>query len=519
MTLPDRDGGIIRHIARLNALQSVKSKEGDPLNLATLSRLNLSPHSLASHGVAQFGLAQTEDGPRLAILTTASDAPLLPQFEGHRSEHDEQTLLLGPLTPHNAAALRQQLPWLKPRPLGLKTSAGLGDRMGLATPGHVRAIRKAGTIAPIFAQQSIREMTRTGRTPQQVMDDATWGIFQEGWPHGVGADADHLKTPADIDRCAAAGFTFFTIDPGEHVDNSAETASLSELRALAEQLPPDRQAAATGLLHQDIDLEGRVIHFDEPALLKAIVKYGRAVGHVARMYQHLTSVIDPAQCELEVSVDETDWPTSHAEHVYIASELKRLGVKWVSLAPRYVGRFEKGVDYLGDVTAFEKDIAVHAAIARQFGPYKLSLHSGSDKFSIYPAAMRQTRGLVHLKTAGTSYLEALRTIATLDSPFFRQIYTFARERYDTDKASYHVSAEVARTPRPEDLSDVELPRLLDQFDAREVLHVTFGSVLTESAADGSRRFYDRLFGLLRANPEAYAANLEKHFVRHLQPFA
>ncbi len=89
----------------------------------------------------------------------------------------------------------------------------------------VPSAQAGGNIAPIFAQQSIREMTRTGRTPQQVMDDATWGIFQEGWQDGFGADADHLKTPGDIDACLAAGYTFFTIDPGAHVDNRAETAS------------------------------------------------------------------------------------------------------------------------------------------------------------------------------------------------------------------------------------------------------------------------------------------------------
>jgi hypothetical protein len=400
----------------------------------------------------------------------------------------------------------------------LRTSAGLGDRLGLATPGHVRAIRAAGGIAPIFAQQSIREMTRTGRTPQQVMDDATWGIFQEGWQHGMGADADHLKTTADIDSCITAGYTFFTIDPGEHVDNTAETATLSDLRAAVAQLPPDLQPSATGLLNKAFDLEGHRIQFDEHTLLKAIVKYGGAVIHVAHLYQHLISAVDPARCELEVSVDETEQPTSHAEHIYIASELKRLGVHWVSLAPRYIGRFEKGVDYIGDVSAFEKDMAVHAAIARHFGPYKLSLHSGSDKFSIYPAAMRQTQGLVHLKTAGTSYLEALRTIAARDALLFRKIYTFARERFDLDKASYHVSAEVSRTPAPQDLSDAELPRLLDQFDAREVLHHTYGSVLTERNPDGSYRFYDQVMNLLRANREAYAQNVEKHFARHLQSF-
>ena len=127
-------------------------------------------------------------------------------------------------------------------------------------------------------------------------------------------------------------------------------------------------------------------------------------------------------------------------------ELARLGVHWVSLAPRYIGRFEKGVDYIGDLAAFEADFALHAAIARRFGPYKLSLHSGSDKFSVYPIAMAQTRGLVHLKTAGTSYLEALRTIAALDPALFREIYVFARGRYPTDRASYHVSADLAKAP-------------------------------------------------------------------------
>jgi hypothetical protein len=205
--------------------------------------------------------------------------------------------------------------------------------------------------------------------------------------------------------------------------------------------------------------------------------------------------------------------------VYIASELRRLGVRWVSLAPRYIGRFEKGVDYIGDLDAFEDDFAVHAAIARHFGPYKLSLHSGSDKFSVYPIAQRQTRGLVHLKTAGTSYLEALRTIAALDAALFREIYVFARERYETDKASYHVSAELHRAPLPEDVTDAEMPELLSQFDAREIFHVTFGSVLTTRTEQDGWLFYDRFMALLRAHPAAYAKNLEAHFVRHLQPFA
>jgi len=491
--------------------------------LEKLSRLNVFPRSIVAIEGAELGLTQSKAGPRLAILGPAGSR-LFSNFEGECTDQAGRTLLAGPISPRNAAALRAILSWLQPRPLGLRTSAGMGDRLGLATPGHVRALRAAGgNIAPIFAQQSIREMSRTGRIPQQVTDDATWGIFQEGWRDGVGADADHLKTSADIDACLPAGFTFFTIDPGEHVDNKADTATLNDLRAKLEVLPwraleDSQKSLINRYLNHSFDVEGHAITFDEQTTLRAAAKYGRAVAHVAAMYRHLMQSTGGQNCELEVSVDETETPTTHAEHIYIARELRRLGVQWVSLAPRYIGRFEKGVDYIGDLAAFEADFALHAAIARQFGPYKLSLHSGSDKFSIYPIAMRQTRGLVHLKTAGTSYLEALHTVAALDPDFFREIYTFARERYETDRASYHVSAKLERAPLPHDVADPELSALPEQFDAREILHVTFGSVLTARSEDGHWRFCGRLMNLLRAHPEAYAANLEAHFLRHLRPF-
>src|SRR5437660_7919861 len=100
----------------------------------------------------------------------------------------------------------------QPAPLGLAPSFGFGDRTGLATPGHVAALRRAGVgILPIFAQQSIREMARTGRSPQQVMEEACTGALQAGYTGPMGADADHLKTPEDVERTAAAGFVFFTI--------------------------------------------------------------------------------------------------------------------------------------------------------------------------------------------------------------------------------------------------------------------------------------------------------------------
>ena len=123
---------------------------------------------------------------------------------------------------------------------------------------------------------------------------------------------------------------------------------------------------------------------------------------------------------------------------------------------------------------------------------------------------------MHLKTAGTSYLEALRTIGAVDVDLFCEIYDFARSRYETDKASYHVSAELARAPLPEAVSD--WPGLLDQFDAREILHVTFGSVLTEVLSTGQLRFKERIMANLVVNADLYAENIKKHFIRHLSPF-
>jgi hypothetical protein len=481
------------------------------------ARLNLLPRSSSSSLEAEFGLTQTDMERKLAVLTLR-DSRVLEQFEGEASEFGNKTLLLGGMTHKNAKALRSQLSWLQPQLLGLNTSAGMGDRIGIATPGHVRAMQNfQGKIAPIFAQQSIREMKRTGRSPQQVMDDATWGVFEEGWRGGLGADADHLKSKEDIDVCLAAGFTFYTFDPGQYVENNFQILSLGKIEELFDSIPAGIQPDATGLLGKTFYVSGNPISFDEGSLRAAVLKYGKAVAHVAEMYNHLRQQAGDQHFEVEVSMDETEQPTSPVEHIYIASELRRLGVKWVSFAPRFVGIFEKGVDYIGNVCTFKDNVAVHAAIAQQFGPYKLSLHSGSDKFSIYSVFMEETRGLAHLKTAGTSYLEALRTIAMLNTDLIKEIYSFSLEHFEADRLSYHTSAQINRAPKAGDTRD--WIGLIEQFDAREILHVTFGSVLTDKTHDGKRRFYNDIMATLQANREVYFDNLENHFKRHLQPFS
>jgi hypothetical protein len=410
--------------------------------------------------------------------------------------------------------------------LGLAPSFGFGDRIGLATPGHVEALRRSGSgIEPIFPQQSIREMARTGRTPGRVMDDALRGMEAAGWPGRTGADADHLKTAEDVDVTAAVGFTFFTIDPSAHVDPHADDYDEPTLRA--------RFAALAGEVGWVEHYRGRSVtlptgtrvELDEQACLRAAVKYGRALNHAIALAEHIARVqrAENRAFEVELSVDETEQPTTLAEHYIIADQCLGRGMKLVSLAPRYVGDFEKGVDYKGDLDVLERSLNDHAAIAGLLGPYKLSLHSGSDKLSMYPALARATKGRFHVKTAGTSYLEALRVVARHDPALFRRIITFARAHYDKDKATYHVSATLDSAPPADVVSDpVELERQYLELWAevprgrgftrpgRQVLHCTFGSVLTDHDLGPAVR------AALEQNQATYDEVLADHFGRHLE---
>jgi hypothetical protein len=462
-------------------------------------------------GLTCFLARLGEDGPRRLVVRG--------ETSGFEQVEVSGGAALCPLTAHNAAALRGRFPWLNPVPLGMQTSFGFGDRIGCATPGHVRGLRQAdpaGTIAPIFAQQSVRENARTGRTPQGVLDDATWGVFQAGWRGPWGADADHVKVVGDLASFVAAGYTFYTIDPSDHVDNAAQTDSPDALQRKTEVLPWDvLQSSYTDMAARycegPIRLDGLTLEFDEAILGRALAKYGRALAHTITITQALASLMGGRDYDLEMSVDETDTPTSAHEHYFIANELTRCGVPVVSLAPRFAGKFQKGVDYMGDLAAFEDALARHAAIMRHFGTYKLSIHTGSDKFSIYPAIARHTGGCAHVKTAGTSYLEALRVLAAADPGLFKAALDLAHARFERDRKTYFLDCQPEKVPHADQVGDGELSGLLEDFDARQLLHVTYGSILDELG--------EPLAALLDQYEGEYEAALAVHFRRHIQPFA
>ncbi len=410
---------------------------------------------------------------------------------------------------------------IKPTLLGIEPSFGFGDRLGLASPGHLEALKQyGGPIRGIFAQQSIREMTRTDRTPEQVMSCAADAIKDAGFDQPWGADADHLKTHDDVDRTTKAGFVFFTIDPSDNVDQQADNYDADKIESLyqapqwAEQYMGKRVSLACGT----------AIEFDELTIKRAAVKYAKAIVHAIEMAGYIketTSKLNQGH-EIEISVDETEQPTTHAEHYIIADQLIKAGVNLVSLAPRFIGNLEKGIDYIGDVKQLEVSLKQHAEITEMLGPYKLSLHSGSDKLSMYPAFARATKGRFHVKTAGTSYLEALRVVAMENEALFRRIIDFSRQRYDTDKATYHVHATLKSAPPQaevkslEELESLYLERWEDVapntgFTApgRQILHCTFGSVLTDKSLSTELR------QVLQEHPETHKQILSEHFVKHL----
>lgn len=409
----------------------------------------------------------------------------------------------------------------KPTVIGLKKSFGFGDRLGLATPGHLAAARKSD-FAPIFAQQSIREMTRTERTPEEVMQAAQNALAILNYDQPWGADADHLKTPDDARRTAQAGFCFFTIDPSEYVSNRADHMPVPELEAAVAQLEAGKvfgdRSWRDSYLNQTFEVSNRLtVRFTQEKLYRAAVKYARAIAHSAEMGRHIAELNKGRPFEIEVSVDETESPTSPLEHLFFGLELRQRKVpSVVSLAPRFAGDFEKGIDYRGDTREFEATLHDHVAIARYCGPYKISVHSGSDKFSIYPIIGRICGDLLHVKTAGTSYLEALRVVARSSPALFTEIAAFCRGRFETDRKSYHISTTVAEIDAlPPFKGKADEPLYLDQAAGRQLLHVTFGSALTQGKDSKGRPFKEGILESLQKHSGLHMQFLETHFTKHL----
>jgi len=431
------------------------------------------PKSVQQIRETTLALAKTEDREVLVIV---GKKPA--KFEGKVRKINGRRVHICPTDFRNAKKLQSLLPFLRPKPSWLRSSVGFGDRTGLATPGHIRAARALG-VFPVLAQQSSRELRKTRRNFEQVMSRAVWGVFKEGYQDGFGADADHLSTLEEVRKAVRAGFTGFTIDVSPYLDYS-ESNLLVKVSRWSSPAELQRDYKRFEIV------PGFELVFEGDEVWRICARFSRALNFVVKVWKFLIDKV--GDFDFEISLDETSEPTSPKEHFFFVRELKLRGVKITSFAPRFVGKFEKAVDYKGDLEKLKENLRQHYLIAQYLGPYKLSIHSGSDKPSIYPLLAEV--GPVHIKTSGTTYLVALEVIQQYEPNLFSRICRFAESVYEKEKKAYE---GLIGAPKKAGL----------EGEGRQILHVTYGPVL--------KKFGREITQVLFKHEEEFYSKLEKHF--------
>ncbi len=415
-----------------------------------------------------------------------------------------------PLTWESYQAVKGYLPFIAPVSLRKEmTTFGCGDRLGLATPGHLRAVIPHD-IYPVLAQQSIRELNLAGRTYENVVADAAFLVLQEGYSGGYGADGDHIKHLPDIRKAVAAEMPMITLDLTEKLVPEAEQWSDQRVEERFLALTGDcRKIVQANYAGKTFNIEDESIDISELEAKRCALIYWDAMEYTEEVDRYLRSARGDAY-DLEVSIDETTTPTCPSHHVFIAAELKRRTITVNSLAPRFVGEFQKGIDYIGDLNTFEKDFAVHSKIAKTFGGYKISIHSGSDKFSVYPIIGKHTNMKVHVKTAGTSWLEAAHAVSLLDPSLFKMMVDKAKVYAEEGLKQYHITADFSVVPDTAGRGDDDLQVFLEQTQSRQMLHISFGPLLADPEIRGP------FFSLLDRYEEYHYDCIEQHIAHHIR---
>jgi hypothetical protein len=404
-------------------------------------------------------------------------------------------------------------------------SFGVGDRFAQQARAQLAAfqrLQRAGiTVTPVW-NKSHREHTLIGSHPDSVRAAASVAVEATGWDGPWHTDADHIRMET-VDRFIPS-CDFFTIDVAEAIGRPAPQERIEAFIARHPEL----------IGRQEIAGLGEPLVTTRADVAAAAAKYLLATAEAARIYHHIRSAKGEDGVLAEVSMDETDVPQTPRELLIILAALADERVRVRTIAPKFTGRFNKGVDYVGDPAVFEReftdDLAViaHAVAAYGLPPdLKLSLHSGSDKFSLYPLirrALRASGAGIHIKTAGTTWLEECTGLAEAGGEGLAAVKSFYRQamtRIDELCAPYATVIDIdrPRLPSAVTVDGWSGQRLADAirhlpghpgFDRnlRQLLHVSF-----KLAAEAGGRYLD----LLKRNEGIVARNVgdnlyERHFV-------
>lgn len=405
-------------------------------------------------------------------------------------------------------------------------SFGIGDRFAHQAKAQLRAFQmlaKDGIdVAPVW-NKSNREHTFIGSEPQSVFDAAKAAVNELGWTKGWHIDADHIRLET-VDRFMSCS-DFFTIDVA---DSIGKPAAAADVQAFVGRHPE---------LIGNVSIQGISAPFTTTRgeVERVAAKYLLAVQDAGKIYRHIAAAKGESNIIAEVSMDETDAPQTPPELLIILAALADEKIRLQTIAPKFTGRFNKGVDYVGDLVQFEKefndDLAVIAHAIRQYGlpaNLKLSVHSGSDKFSIYPIirrALQRTGAGLHVKTAGTTWLEELIGLAEAGGDglaLAKEIYAYALQHVDELCAPYASVIDIDRSKLPSaaTVNGWSGPQLANalrhipshpEFNAniRQLLHVSF-----KIAAKAGARYTD----LLKSNEAIVAKQVtENIYDRHMRP--
>ena len=406
-----------------------------------------------------------------------------------------------------------------------KYSIGVGDRFAHQAKAQLAAClraRQAGVIVSPVWNKSNREHNIIGSEPAQTRQAADQAVAALGWDQPYFCDADHINLTT-VDRYLAP-CDFFTLDVADQIGKVASAESL------------DSFAAHHSELVGDIAIEGvGTISISTGFLQSTAAKYLAAVESAANIYKKIEAAKGVDNFVTEISMDETDSPQTPAELLVILTAIADHGIPIQTIAPKFTGRFNKGVDYVGDLDQFSRefseDIAVIAYAVERYGlpdSLKLSVHSGSDKFSIYKPireAIRKFDAGLHVKTAGTSWLEELIGLAESGGTglsLAKEIYADAFAHREELCAPYATVIDIdpAKLPGPAQVAawtSAQFTSALrhDQSNAdynpgfRQLLHVAF-----KIAAKKGQAYLD----LLDQNDDIIARNVtENLFNRHISP--
>jgi hypothetical protein len=396
-----------------------------------------------------------------------------------------------------------------------KFTIGVGDRFAQQAGAQLRAFQQLaadGVSAVPVWNKSNREHSFIGSEPQSVFAAAQAAVQAAGWTGGWHVDADHIRLET-VERFLACS-DFFTIDVAEAIGQPATPEDVLEF--------VNR--------HPELVAETSRVEVERIA-----AKFLLAAQEAGKIYRHIAEAKGEENFIAEVSMDETDTPQTPSELLVILAALADEGVRVQTIAPKFTGRFNKGVDYVGDLAQFEREFradlaAIATAIARYGLPanLKLSVHSGSDKFSLYPIirrALAETGAGVHLKTAGTTWLEEIIGLAEAGGDglaFAKEIYAKALGQVDELCAPYASVIDIDRAKLPSAevvnawTSELFVRALrhipgdpLFNPSLRQLLHVGF-----KLAAKAGRRYLD----LLAIHAEVVGRNVtENLYARHLRP--